>query len=159
MWSMSSSVRPSGPFRISASSTAVSRRRNGSGGAARAGGGGAAEGAVGERLVLEREPERALEVRVDVAHLERAVAVRRAQLVVLDRRDVEVLAQRAGERLLRLGGRLADQPVRREDGEARILERDEAHQHVAVLALAADLVGVDARGLVAVVAVGDEQLG
>jgi hypothetical protein len=46
-----------------------------------------------------------------------------------------------------------------EDGEARVLERDEAHEHVAVLALAADLVGVDARGLVAVVAVGDQQLG
>ena len=40
-----------------------------------------------------------------------------------------------------------------------VLERDEAHQHVAVRALAADLVGVDARGLVAVVAVGDQQLG
>ena len=34
----------------------------------------------------------------------------------------------------------------------------EQHEHVAVLALAADLVGVDARGLVAVVAVGDQQL-
>ena len=33
------------------------------------------------------------------------------------------------------------------------------HQHVAVLALAADLVGVDAGGLVAVVAVGDQELG
>ena len=49
--------------------------------------------------------------------------------------------------------------MRGEDGQARVLERDEAHQHVAVLALAADLVGVHARGLVAVVAVGDEQLG
>ena len=39
-----------------------------------------------------------------------------------------------------------------------ILERDEAHQHVAVLALAADLLGVHARGLVAVVTIGDQQL-
>ena len=38
-------------------------------------------------------------------------------------------------------------------------QRDEAHQHVAVRALAADLVRVHARGLVAVVAVGDQQLG
>ena len=35
----------------------------------------------------------------------------------------------------------------------------EQHQHVAVLALAADLLRVHARGLVAVVAVGDQQLG
>ena len=46
-----------------------------------------------------------------------------------------------------------------EDGQARVGQRAEEHQHVAVLALAADLVGVDARGLVAVVAVGDQQLG
>ena len=46
-----------------------------------------------------------------------------------------------------------------EDGQARVLERDEAHQRVAVRALAADLVGVGAGGLVAVVAVGDQQLG
>ena len=46
-----------------------------------------------------------------------------------------------------------------EDGQARILERDERHQRVAVLALAADLIGVGAGGLVAVVAVGDQELG
>ena len=46
-----------------------------------------------------------------------------------------------------------------EDGEAGVVERDQAHQRVAVRALAADLVGVGARGLVAVVAVGDQQLG
>jgi hypothetical protein len=49
--------------------------------------------------------------------------------------------------------------VGREHGQARVLERDEAHQHVAVIALAADLLRVDARGLVAMVAVGDQQLG
>ena len=44
--------------------------------------------------------------------------------------------------------------MRGEDGEARVLERDEAHQHE----LRAALVAVHARGLVAVVAVGDQQL-
>ncbi len=53
----------------------------------------------------------------------------------------------------------AHEAVRGEDREPRVLERDEAHQHVAVRALAADLIGVHARGLVAVVAVGDQQLG
>ncbi len=47
----------------------------------------------------------------------------------------------------------------REHGQALVLQGDEAHQHVAVSAFAADLLGVDARGLVAVVAVGDQQLG
>ena len=42
--------------------------------------------------------------------------------------------------------------------QARVLQRDQAHEHVAVAALAADLLGVHARGLVAVVAVGDQQL-
>ena len=51
------------------------------------------------------------------------------------------------------------QAVRGEDRQAGIAERDEAHQHVPVPALAAALLGVDARRLVAVVAVGDQQLG
>ena len=51
------------------------------------------------------------------------------------------------------------QAVRGEDGQARVAQRDEAHEHVAVPALAAALLGVDARGLVAVMAVGDQQLG
>src|SRR3954449_7673408 len=156
MWSMSSSVSARGPLRISASRIAVSSRRNGSG-SPPAGRGGALEdqrledrgvepaerlglaleGAVGDRLVLERQAERALEERVDVAHLERAVAVGRAQLGMLDRRDLEALPQRHGERLLRVPRRLTDQAMRGEDGEAGVLERDEAHEHVAVLALAA----------------------
>ena len=45
-----------------------------------------------------------------------------------------------------------------EDREARVLQRDEAGHHVAVRALAADLLRVHARRLVAVVAVGDQQL-
>jgi hypothetical protein len=46
-----------------------------------------------------------------------------------------------------------------EDRQPRVLQRDEAHQDVVVLALAADLRRVDARGLVAVMAVRDQQLG
>ena len=49
--------------------------------------------------------------------------------------------------------------MRREDEQPRVGERAEQHQHVAVIALAADLLGVHARGLVAVVAVGDQELG
>ncbi len=70
-----------------------------------------------------------------------------------------MLAQRGGQRLL-LGGvaEVGEEPVVAEDGEAGVFERDERHQRVAVLAVAADLVGVGARGLVAVVAVGDQEL-
>ena len=46
-----------------------------------------------------------------------------------------------------------------EDGQSRVRQRAEEHQHVAVLALAAHLLGVHPGGLVAVVAVGDQQLG
>ena len=46
----------------------------------------------------------------------------------------------------------------RKDGQPAVLERGQRHQRVAVRALAADLVAVGARGLVAVVAVGDQQL-
>ena len=47
----------------------------------------------------------------------------------------------------------------REHREARILQRDQGHEHEPVLALAAHLLGVDPRRLVAVVPVGDQQLG
>ena len=46
-----------------------------------------------------------------------------------------------------------------EDGEAGIIEAGQRHQRVVLRALAADLVAVGAGGLVAVVAVGDQQLG
>jgi hypothetical protein len=100
-------------------------------------------------------------VAVEVAHLERAVPVGRPQLGLLDAVDVEVLAQRGRQRLDALGvaRQAAHEPVGREDGEARVLQCDQAHEDVAMVALAADLVGVHAGRLVAVVAVGDEQLG
>ena len=87
------------------------------------------------------------------------VACRRAQRVAASScSTIEVALGSPGERRL-LAVEARDQPVRREHLEARVLERDEAHQHVAVRSLAADLLGVDARGLIAVVAVGDQQLG
>ena len=58
-----------------------------------------------------------------------------------------------------VGAQVAQQAVGGEHGEPGILERDQAHQDVPVRALAADLLGVHAGGLVAVVAVGDQQLG
>ena len=113
---------------------------------------------VGDRRVLQREPERAAVVRVEVADPHAAVR-RGLELVLGDLLDVPVapdrLAQRDAPRVVEAG----QQAVGGEDRQAGIAERHEAHQHVAVRALAADLLGVRARGLVAVVAVGDQQLG
>ena len=71
-----------------------------------------------------------------------------------------MLFERCRDGLL-LGGvaEVGEEAVIAEDGEAWVLERDEGHQRVAVLAFAADLIGVRARGLVAVVAVRDQELG
>ena len=68
---------------------------------------------------------------------------------VVQSRSIAVL-----ERALLVGAH--GQPVGREDGQAVVLQRDEAHQHVVGARL---LLLVDARGLVAVMAVGDQQLG
>ena len=46
-----------------------------------------------------------------------------------------------------------------EDGQAGVVETGQRHQRVAVRALVADLLRVGAGGLVAMVAVGDQQLG
>ena len=75
--------------------------------------------------------------------------------------DLEQLAQAAAEAPLALGvgGEAGEQAVGGEDGEAGVVEAGQRHQRVVVRALAADLVAVGARGLVAVVAVGDQQLG
>ena len=73
--------------------------------------------------------------------------------------DLEIAPQRVGERLVLVGAQAADEPMGGKHGQTRILERDQAHEHVPVRPLAADLLGVDARGLIAVVAVGDQQLG
>ena len=75
--------------------------------------------------------------------------------------DVEALAQAVAEQLLalRVVGEAGEQPVGGEDGEAGVVEAGQRHQRVVVRALAADLVAVGAGGLVAMVAVGDQQLG
>ncbi len=71
-----------------------------------------------------------------------------------------MLAQCGGQGLLFARvGEAAQEAVVPEHGQAWIVERDQAHQRVAVVALAADLVGVHAGGLVAVVPVRDQQLG
>ena len=55
--------------------------------------------------------------------------------------------------------KLVDQPVGGEHRQTGILQRHEAHHHVAMGALAADLLGVHASGFVAMMPVGDQQLG
>ncbi len=76
----------------------------------------------------------------------------------VERLDLEVAAKRVGELLVLVGPQAPHEPVGREHGQAWILQGDEAHQNIAVRPFAADLLRVDARGLVAVVTVGDQQL-
>ena len=75
--------------------------------------------------------------------------------------DLEVAHERLADGLLLLAVLLQarEQAVGGEDGEAGVGERAEEHQDVAVFALAAHLLGVHPRRLVAMVAVGDQQLG
>ena len=117
---------------------------------------------VGDRLVLERQPvaaccgsgpgSRARRGRRGRVGLELVVGSR-ARRSSKSRSSVSRRAARFSS------SRSGEQPVGGEDRQAGIREGAEEHQHVAVLALAADLLRVDARGLVAVVAVGDQQLG
>ena len=58
-----------------------------------------------------------------------------------------------------VGVEVAEHAVRAEDRQAGVIERDQAHERVAMGPLAADLVGVGERRLVAVVTVGDQELG
>ncbi len=67
--------------------------------------------------------------------------------------------QRLRQRLAARGVEALDEAMGGEHREPGILERHQAHQHVAVIALPAHLLGIGARGLIAVVAVGDQQLG
>ena len=77
------------------------------------------------------------------------------ELVRLDGRDLPVALDRGAQRLAARLVEPGDEPVGGEDLEPRVLERDEAHEHVP----GAALLVVDAGGLVAVVPVGDQQLG
>ena len=120
------------------------------------------ERAVGDRLVLERH---AVGLAVEAVHVAERDARRRPAARARDGRasssisKSRISASRIACCLARVVLEAGEQAVGGEDEQARVGERAEQHQHVAVLALAADLLGVHARGLVAVVAVGDQQLG
>ncbi len=90
-----------------------------------------------------------------------AVLVGGVDLLAVDLGHLEQLAQPVAEALLplRVGGEAGEEAVGGEDGEAGVVEPGQRHQRVVVRALAADLVAEGAGGLVAVVAVGDQQLG
>ena len=105
------------------------------------------------------ESQRSLLLGVDVAELQRSRSGCRRELLGRNVGDLEVAAQGLAQALALRGVESAEQAVRGKHGEPGVLECDEAHQQVAVLALAADLLGVGVRGLVAMVAVGDQQLG
>ena len=124
----------------------------------------AGERVVGDRLVLQRQAERLLDGSCPCSRTRTrsSPAGGSSSLRVVELLDLEVAHER------RRGSRSclslsSFRPVSSrwvgKIEQARVVERAEQHQHVAVLALAADLLGVHARGLVAVVAVGDQQLG
>ena len=112
------------------------------------------------RIGLQPQAKSAPEVRVDVA--EDADPLLAGGVEALHRHllDLKALPQRGRQRLLALGRvEVGQQPVIAEHGEPGVAQRDQRHQRVPVRSLAADRVRVCARGLVAVVAVGDQQLG
>ena len=73
--------------------------------------------------------------------------------------DLEVATQCFSQSLLALAIEPSHQTVGGEHGQAGILQGDEAHEDVAVLSLAAQLLGVGVGGLIAMMAVGDQELG
>src|ERR1044072_6021807 len=98
---------------------------------------------------------------IDVTEDTRALLAERVEALDTDLLDFEQLAQALAEALLALGigGKAREGAVGGEDGEAGVVEPGQRHQREVVRALAADLVAVGERGLVEVVAVGDQQLG
>ena len=99
-------------------------------------------------------------VGVDVSEDANPLLAGGVELLERHRLDVEVGDQCVAK--CSWPGGLADvgeQAVVAEDGQAGVLERDQSHQRVAVRSVAADRVGIGACGLVAVMAVGDQQLG
>ena len=74
--------------------------------------------------------------------------------------DLERPQDRLSQRLARPGlAEVREQPVVAEHGQPGVLERDQRHQRVTVVAVPADRVGIGSCRLVAVVAVGDQELG
>src|SRR5919108_357633 len=107
---------------------------------------------IGDRRVLQREHEGTAEVGIDVADPDPVAGFGAELPGVRQLRDLEVASDRRRERLVLVGSEAAHEPVGGKHGEAPVLECDQAHQDVPVRALAADLLGVHARRLVAVVA-------
>src|SRR5262249_2011123 len=99
-------------------------------------------------------------MRVDVAEDARALGSPLVEPVGWDFLDIEELPETRAEGLLpdRVVDQAGDQTVGREDREARILERDECHQHVVGRTALADLALIGPRGSVAMVAARDQQL-
>ena len=120
----------------------------------------ARERPVGDRLVLEGHPIRLAMEAVHVAEGDPAVRVGLERLRVAELLDLEVPHERVADRelLVRVVLQAREQPVRGEDEQPGVRERAEQHQRVVVATLAADLLGVHARGLVAMVAVRDQKL-
>ena len=120
------------------------------------------ERAVGDRLVLERDPVGLLVEGVHVAEGDPAVvppARARAASASSSTSKSRISTSRIASCLAVSSLRPVSSRWVGKTSRPGSDERAEQHQHVAVLALAADLVGVHARGLVAVMAVGDQQLG
>ena len=90
-----------------------------------------------------------------------ALLAERIELLERHLARIEKLAQALAEAALALGVRAqaGEQAVGGEDGEAGVIEPGQRHQGEVVVALAADLVAVGDRRLVAVVAVGDQAAG
>ena len=119
----------------------------------------AGERLVRKRLVLQGQPERLAEVGIDVPEPDVVGWFGCEVFWTLQALDVEVPPDRGGEGLMLIGSQPAEEAMGGKHGQTWVLEGDEAHEHVPVLALTSHLIGVDARGLVAVMPVGDEQLG
>ena len=131
---------------------------------------GRVEGAVGlgvprERPIKSRvggqsQPVGAIELRVEVAEDADSFHAVGVELIFRDLIDLEELLQPGAEGLL-LGGIVGEsrnQAMGGKDGQPGVLQRDEGHQDVVGGTAGTDLALVGERGLVAVVAVGDQQL-
>src|SRR6185295_11981157 len=135
---MSVSESPRVRLRISSSRITESRRRY------------ACERLVDRRDVPEPKAKGALHAGVDVAEDADPIGAGGIEVVRVHLLELEVRADALRQPLLCAGVEVAKQAMRAEDGQAGVLERDPAHERVAVRALAAHLVGIGASGLVAV---------
>ena len=111
--------------------------------------------------VLGAQPPGLQVVGVHVPEAARRVAIVGHQLVLTDLTQLEAGFCRVADPLALFVVQVLQQAVRREDRQAGVLERDQRHQHVVGGAAGSQLpllARVGHRGLVAVMAVGDQQL-